>query len=170
MLEQLKVHEGEKFLETILLINSFFQKATLLIDDVVQRHTMRIWSNEPEEILYNKSRCRRGQMVNRNKWICDNLTIPHDISRWSDWLHHPGYLNKRSIINKLYSENCTYESSVHSTIQDYIGRLASRIEGSMFNREKAFVCCLEYLLEECAVMCLWAEEKYDFEYKYPSGR
>ena len=39
----------------------------------------------------------------------------------------------------------------------------------MNDKEFAFDCCLEYLLEECAVMCLWAHEGYDFEL-YPTGR
>ena len=38
-----------------------------------------------------------------------------------------------------------------------------------YNRQQAFDNCLQYLKEECSVMCLWAMEKYDFEV-YPSGR
>ncbi len=167
--QNLNVHEGEKFLATILLLNSSFKKVTLLIDDTIQRHTLKIWSNKPDEFFYNNALLEGDKWLARNKWICDKLTIPYNISRWSDWLTHLSYKEKRDNINKLYQVDSIYQFAVNSTIEEYLERLSNRAEDIYFNRENAFSCCLEYLLEECSVMWLWAQEKYDFEV-YPSGR
>ena len=58
---------------------------------------------------------------------------------------------------------------MHANIDDFLTRYLSRFSTKDVDSERAFQLCLDYLIEECSVMCLWTEKAYDFEV-YPSGR
>lgn len=149
-----------------MLVNSSFKKFTLLIDDTVQRHTLKIFNTEKDVI--NKCLLEGDLWLERNKSIYSLLTVDYNILRWNDWLSHPQYVLKRELMTELYSNNDSYKEAVNFTIHEYLTRIKNR-EYLDFDKNHAFNCCLEYLLEECAVMCLWAHEGFDFEL-YPTGR
>ena len=87
--QNLDAHEDIKLSATIKLINSSFKKCTLLIDNSIQRHTMKIWSNDDEESLYKKALLEGKKWSDRNMHIYKKLEIECDIQRWDDWLLHP---------------------------------------------------------------------------------
>ncbi len=74
--QQLPVHEDNKLLATVKLANKSFKRCTLLIDDVIQRHTLRIFSNEPENVLLNNAISEGDAWLERNKPI-------YEISQWA---------------------------------------------------------------------------------------
>ena len=165
-----KIHEGEKFLATMQLINASFQSCALLMDDSIQRYTMKI--DEPYltlDDLYIKAIQKGDEWLERNKQAYENLTIPYDIIRWEDWRTHKDFDKSYSNIEALYNADEQYKHAIHATIEDFLSRYVIRMVKSNFDRMHAFDCCLQYLKEECAVMCLWAQEKFAFEV-YPSGR
>ena len=166
--QQLEVHEGEKFAATLEIVNASFKRCTLLIDDTVQRHTMRIFSSASEDVLYKEALLEGDDWLERNATILQNLNIEYNISRWSDWLNHPNYLSQHEIVTELYNKDHQYKQSIDTSINEYITRVLKR-RLIKFDLELAFNCCLKYLLEECTIMCLWSQENYDFEL-YPSGR
>lgn len=163
------VHEGEKFIATLELINRTFNDCTILIDDTIQRYTYKIENeNKSDSELYEQA-LREGDMwLERNIHIINSLTIPHRILRWDDWLKHPNYQNQKNKIDNYYNDNLVYKEAVDSNINIFLERYALKNE-KLKNYEQAFNYCLEYLKEECACMCLWALEGYHFEV-YPTGR
>jgi len=170
--QTLSKHEGEKFLATIKLVNASFKTCTVLIDDTVQRHTLKMDSNESDEKLYETSLRLGDEWFHRNKSSYDQLTIPHALLRWDYWLAHPDYSRERKIIDELYSNNYDYQAAMHTTIREYLARNSGRlVQNNGIDSESAFAYCLEYLKEECAVMCLRAQEEYGYDFDvYPTGR
>jgi len=167
--QNLKVHEGEKFLATMKLINNSFKSCALLIDDSIQRHTMKIQSDLPAKALHAKAVMTGDDWLNDNKYIYEQLTIPYTIIRWDDWLTHPNFEGYYELVCNLYERDNQYQEAFHNTIEGFIARYKNKVEATLFNYNRAYKCCVKYLKEECAVMCLWADEGYNFEV-YPSGR
>ncbi len=92
--QNLKVHEGEKFSSTIKLVNLSFRSGTLLIDDTIQRHTMRIFSKKSEEEMISQTLTEGDLWLERNLNAYSSLTIDYKIMRWSEWLMHPLFMTK----------------------------------------------------------------------------
>lgn len=164
------VHEGKKFLATMNLINSSFKSCTILIDDSIQRHTLKIiHTNHSNDFLYKRALTEGDAWLERNKVHIENLTIPYKIERWDRWLQHPDFIKQLNKISFLYETDMEYQHAIQSNINEYLTRYIIRTKQKDFNYENAFSLCLNYLMEECTVMCLWIHEKYQFEV-YPSGR
>lgn len=164
------IHEGKKFLAAMKLINASFKSFTLLIDDSVQRHTMGIESNYPDDYLYKLALQEGDEWLKRNQFVLNQLTIPYNIMRWDDWLISDKYQESYLKVKKIYLENEIYRNAIHANIDSFLTRYLARISvTSKVDQKRAFGLCLDYLLEECAVMCLWVNSKYEFEI-YPSGR
>lgn len=165
-----KIHEGKKFLATIKLINASFKECTILIDDSVQRHTMKINNNANDALLYQMAVKEGDDWLQRNESAYKELTIPYDIMRWDDWLNSASYKASAERVKQYYDNHEDYRNEIHANIEEFLSRYLVRFcENSKVDQQKAFDDCLVYLLEECAVMCLWIEKKYEFEV-YPSGR
>ena len=164
------VHEGEKFLATMQLVNQHFQSCVLLIDDSIQRYTMQI--DEPHcslDTLYIKAVSIGDQWLQRNRSIYETLTIPYKILRWDDWRNHKEFQHFYNKVENLYSHDELYKKAIYKNIDDFLKRYVVRSSQKNFDKKHAIECCLQYLKEECAVMCLWALEGFDFEV-YPSSR
>lgn len=163
------IHEGKKFEAVIKLINNSFKQCTILVDDSVQRHTLAILKNLDAEHLHNFANEEGDQWLARNKSYFAQLTIPYDIMRWDYWLQHMKFPQSLQRVKDKYAQNATYKAAIHANIDEFLSRYLKDIDSTNFDDQRANKLCLDYLLEECAVMCLWPENKYDFEV-YPSGR
>src|SRR3990167_715296 len=166
--QNLKHHEGEEFIATMKLVDRSFSSCTLVVDDSVQHYGMMIWSREPKNAIYFQAILEGDRWLSQNKNAYESLSIPYKILRWNDWVAHPSYSSQRALIDELYESNASYRQAVNFTINEYIQR-RSRHAVNPIDQALATYCCLKYLLEECAVMSLWALEGYDFEV-YPTGR
>ena len=163
-----KCHEGDKLSATIELVNRSFKSCVILIDDSVQRHTLNIISPEKKlNELYEQSIREGDGWLLRNKHIVNSIKIPFYIIRWDKWLYHENFNLKYEKVDKLYNNNASYRESIDINIQEYVERFKKK--GIAFDEKHAFSCCLNYLKEECAGMCLWIDESCEFEL-YPSGR
>lgn len=164
------VHEGSKFLAVINLINRSFKSCTLMIDDSVQRHTIKIGKEDiDDKAAYDLAVTEGNAWLERNKSSYQQLTIPYNIVRWDDWLLKPRFQHTYSKVISLYNENETYSNAIKTNIVDFLSRYKIHHPDRKLDYERAFSLCLDYLLEECAVMLLWAEHQYPFEV-YPTGR
>jgi len=162
------VHEGDKLKATMDLVNRTFKKCTILVDDTVQRHTLKITLPEYDEpSLYEMATNEGDLWIERNQSILNQLTIPCDIIRWERWLLHPKFNIQLDYISNLYNTHLEYKQSIDDTIVEYLTR--TQKNGKVFDYDEATAICLEYLKEECASMLLWVEGGYDFEI-YPTGR
>jgi tRNA-dependent cyclodipeptide synthase len=155
-------HEGEKFAETMHLINQTFSSCKTMLCDSLQRHTLKLTFPElDEDALYEKAMQAGDKWLDRNQAVFKSMTIPHQIIRWDTWLKHPDYPKNREIIEKLYANNTQYQQAVKKTIDKFLLRFQKR--NADFNYEKGYRTCLPYLLEECSIIIpLWVHENCEF--------
>ncbi|MBP9726075.1 MAG: hypothetical protein KBD83_01230 [Gammaproteobacteria bacterium] len=166
-----EVHEGEKFLSTVHLVDRNFNACIMLIDDTLQRHTMAMQAGleEGDEML-DASLKAGDAWLNRNRAAYSQMHIPLVIIRWNEFLLHKKYAFFKSMLKETYKTDIAYQASFDKTIDQFLARY------SRHHQEKNYVVdararrlCLEYLLEECTAMCLWSELGCEFEV-YPSYR
>jgi len=89
--------------------------------------------------------------------------------RWDDWFFHPEFQIFYNKVSDLYKNNSSYRHAIELNINEFLTRffLKNKLDNNHYSNAQEL--CLAYLLEECAVMCLWVYGQYDFEL-YPSGR
>jgi len=163
-----KVHEGEKFIATLKLINEHFKKCLIFVCDTLQRHSIAIVSNSNQELMYYPAKREGDQWIDRNEPLCKTyLNIPYTIRRWDDWFKTESYLHYRKEVDKLYFEDPKFVHIVDGLAQEFSHGLEKR--GDIFDGSVANKHSKEYLLEECAVMCIWHDEGY-FLGNYPPIR
>ena len=163
------IHEGAKFEAVIKLINSSFKHCTILVDDSVQRHTIGIKINASHEELYQLAVEEGDAWLKRNEQAYNQLTIPFNIMRWDDWFNNIHFIESYQRVKQQYNENGLYKNAIDANIDDFLSRYLKDAQDITTDYNHAVNLCLDYLLEECAVMCLWTDQLYDFEV-YPSGR
>lgn len=163
------IHEGEKFSAVIKLMNASFKHCTILVDDSVQRHTIGIMNHVPPDTLYQMAVDEGDAWLKRSERAYNQLTIPYNIMRWDDWYNSKNYITSHERVENEYNTNELFRNAIHANISDFLTRYLSRYAQEEIDYERAFRLCRDYLIEECAVMCLWTEQAYDFEV-YPSGR
>ncbi|QMT60990.1 tRNA-dependent cyclodipeptide synthase [Legionella sp. PC997] len=163
------IHESEKFAAVIKLINASFKQCTILVDDSVQRHTIGIMNHSDPEELYQLAVKEGDDWLKRNERAYNELTIPFEIMRWDDWYNSQNYIEHHLRVQKEYNSNASFHNAINANIDEFLTRYLSRFSAAEVDHERAFNLCLDYLIEECSVMCLWTEKAYDFEV-YPSGR
>lgn len=163
------VHEGAKFSAIINLVNNSFKHCTILIDDSVQRHTKGILKSAAVADLHELAVEEGTAWLQRCEPIYKRFTIPFDLMRWDDWYNSPKYPKSHRRVEDEYDSNKNYRHAIHDNINEFLTRYLSRFSKTEVDYERAFRLCKDYLIEECAVMCLWVEKAYDFEL-YPSGR
>lgn len=163
------IHEGDKFAATLKLINSSFKQCTILVDDSVQRHTMGIINDLEPEALYRRALDEGTHWLSRNDYVINQLSIPYEIKRWDDWFNSIHFFASYERVKAHYETNTDYKKAIDANINEFLTRYLKNHPDISVNDLRAQQLCLDYLLEECAVMCLWPQGKYDFEV-YPSGR
>ncbi|MBA3535149.1 MAG: hypothetical protein H0T84_00840 [Tatlockia sp.] len=159
-------HEGDKLYATLLAADRQFSFARIMVCDSLQRYTMKITSNLTLEQLHLESIKLGDEWIARNLKYIKTMNIPYELSRWNEWLNHPDYTDKLQIIEELYNRDTLFKNSIFSTTHGFISRNSERL---VINKEQAYELSKDYLLEECAVMLILADEGYEFEI-YPNQR
>lgn len=164
-----EIHEGKKFEAVVKLVNKNFKECTILVDDTIQRHNFGIihpsWTDSE---LYDLSREEGDKWLDRNKRAIEsNLTIPYKIIRWDDWSNDPRFGEFHKKIIDMYNSDPEYKDAINNNIDKFLINFGRK--NVIKDMERARECCKVYLQEECAVMCMWADSKYDFEL-YPHDR
>ncbi|MCX7114295.1 MAG: hypothetical protein NTW08_00020 [Gammaproteobacteria bacterium] len=160
------VHEEDKFKATLVAVNQHFSASIIMVCDSLQRHTMEILLPNSKEEIHEYANFLGLQWLERNLYSIKKMAIPVRISRWDEWLHHPNYSKKCTLINEQYLNDNLFKKSVDDTAFLFLSRNAGKLT---LEYEDALYLSKAYLLEECAVMLLLAEEGYHFEI-YPSER
>jgi hypothetical protein len=161
-----EAHEGSKFGATLDLVNTAFESIILLIDDSLQRHSMALNKAEGADFFYPASMAAGDSWLARNKQYYQKLDNLEQIIRWDKWLKHPHYLEKYNQIQILLVKDKDYQKNFDDTITAFLQRNA---QNRYVEDERARKLCLDYLIEECAALCLWPEINAHFEV-YPSKR
>lgn len=164
-----EAHEGERFSSTVKLINRFFGQCIISLYDSLQRYTIALATGEPPEHHHHDAAREGDHWLERNKKFIDQFTIPHHVVRWDYWLNHPNFFKKKQCIIQAMKEDPTYHQAFEKTIETYLTRYQKRTTNILnFDDQEARNICLEYLLEECTVLCLWLDLRCEFEI-YPNS-
>jgi hypothetical protein len=159
-------HEGDKFLATIIAASRQFGSCLIMICDSLQRYTMKILSSLSLLEIHQESNILGDKWIDRNFEAIEQLHIPYAISRWDQWITHPNFIAKSKQIETLYQTDPLFKKSVDSTSHNFTER---KLDTAIVDKQTAMDLSRAYLLEECAVMLLQADEGYHFEI-YPSQR
>lgn len=160
-------HEGDKLEAIIHLINNKFMSCTIVIADVLQRHTLMLENNLSEAEAENiATSIGKEWLASQAKYI-SKLNIPHKIKFWYEWLNSEAYQSQRLITESLYRNNQQIQSAFDLSIEKFLNRNPNFYNPSnqAFAKERA----LEYIKEECSIMPLWIKDKFHFEI-YPANR
>ena len=165
-----EAHEGEKFLTTALLVSEEFKRIVLLVDDSLQRHTMAIDGEGDADSYYKTSIEAGDKWLIRNKSSIRSIKNLEKIIRWDYFLNHMDFKKKQAVILKEHKESEAFKFIMNSTIEGFLNRFHRRLSDKKnFDMERARNLCFNYLVEECAAMCLWPETFCDYEV-YPGKR
>jgi hypothetical protein len=158
-----EIHEGDKFCAALRLINRSFKEVIILVNDSVQWYTHAITnSSKTEKELYENALQEGDFWIKRNThYMKDTLKIPYKLLRWDYWLQHKDFNYYLDKLWNLYRNDAQYKKAIDENIEEFLLRMKKRnIE---IDYDRAYLLCLKYLLEECASMLLWIEEKCHFQ-------
>lgn len=162
-------HYGPYLAATLGLVNKSFGACTFLLGDTLQRHTEAIKkpATNPDSLL-GETEEKGNAWMRENIHLLSKLKIPWNIRRWNHWLEHRRFSELLKRIQHTYTYDQPYKRAIEENIIEYINRLKKRNE-LIVDEKEAYKHCLNYLQEECAAMCLWIDEKCEFEL-YANGR
>ena len=160
---------GAKFAATIYGITNNFKECTIMVCDTLQRHNLLVDGFEDISSAHEKAFEIGNDWLRENEQYFSLFTIPYKVIRWDYWLLHEKYKFSRIKIDDFFEKNDKYRQAFYNATNDFVSRLEKRNTLKYFDFDKAKALSLEYLKEECAVMLLWADNKYNFEI-YPSKR
>ena len=164
-----EVHEGDKFLSTIHLINQSFNRCTICIDDSLQRHSIALEKNGTAEEFYNYSIELGKKWLKRNQAAINQLQIPFEIIYWDKWLNHKYFETELQNIKDFFRSNTNCREAFETSINKFLSRYLKRQSDHKVDIGKAYNLCRDYLFEECTALCLWVKSGFDYEL-YPSKR
>lgn len=159
-----ETHEDKRLIATIDLISTSFKSFTIALHDTLQRHTISINNQENEKNAYDIALALGDKWIERNKKHYNKLTNYFNIKRWDEWLSSDQFYDKKKLI--LSEINCDekYRAFFYKSINEYLTRYSQRLKNPYgFDRKHAEKLCFDYLVEECAVLCLWPNTGCQFE-------
>jgi hypothetical protein len=163
-----QTHEGEHFAATIELLNKSFKSCVMLVDDSLQRHTMALSRTESPDYFYKASLEEGDLWLKRNKKHYQKLNNLEKIVRWDTWLNHPKFDEHKKAIKNLINNDPEYAYAFETAIDGFVNKYCSRVANSAhFDVVRAKRLSLEFVVEECAALCLWTELNCQYE-AYPN--
>lgn len=157
-------HEGALLGATIELIKNHFGLCLITLHDTLQRYTMAL-NRKEDPNYFQEIALREGKAwLERNKKYYTNLKSPLKIISWNDWLNHPNYNEWLLKIKQEINMDTSYKKIFTDTVTEYLDRYCKRLnDPSLFDYKRAQKLCHDYLVEECAILCLWPETNCQFE-------
>lgn len=159
-----QTHEDERFIATMKLIHSYFKDCIITLHDSLQRYTIALDQEQDETFFHDFSVSLGDRWLARNKSHCKMFDEVATIIRWDEWLANPQFEQYKNKIIHAIGNNERYRMAFQNSIEEYLKRYCSRLENvSDFNYERARKLCYAYLIEECAVLCLWPQSGCQYE-------
>ncbi|MBY0544003.1 MAG: hypothetical protein K2Q14_00460 [Gammaproteobacteria bacterium] len=160
-------HEGEMFESTIELVNQNFGSCAISLYDSLQRYTMALQSSKSPEFFHAVATKEGDLWIKRNKKYLDQLNKLEVICRWDMWLQHPTFTRYRKELKDLINTDDEYKAVFDQTVEKYLDKYCSQLmKTPAFDKTRVKNLCLEYVVEECAVLRLWPELQCQYE-AYP---
>lgn len=163
-----QTHENEHFRSTVDLLNTSFKSCIMLVDDTLQRHTMAIEQEKDPDFFYETSITEGDLWLERNEKYYGQLQNLEKIIRWDNWLNHPNFNAQRDSILQLIDSDDAYKTAFQSSVDEFVAKYLARLKNpSSFDTERAKRLSFNFILEECAALCLWQELECAYEV-YPN--
>jgi hypothetical protein len=165
------VHEGEKLKATLACINKF-AGCKIMIDDSIQSYTLAISAphQSPAICLAKAIQAGDDYLAAHADLFNAHLTIPFEIIRWRDFLTLPAWRQAIDNMHRLYQDDLILKAAIHQTADAFLARYERTRASKDYRRDLAEQLCIQYLLEECAVMKeIWIGLGCHYEV-YPSPR
>lgn len=157
-------HENERFIATMKLIDASFSSCLISLHDTLQRHTIAINQDHDAEFFHDTAKIFGDKWLERNKKHYESIADRLVIIRWDDWLNMPEFPDKRNSIVLETNRDKKYKELFDASINEYLNRYIKRLKRpDLFDRGRAERVCFDYLVEECAVLCLWPKLSCQFE-------
>jgi hypothetical protein len=166
------MHEGERLIATVSLVNKAFSHCTIMIDDSIQWHTLSLADPQaaPDALIEAAIAAGDDYLARNKATFARYFTIPYRIIRWRDW---HGSLKWQLAIQNMqtaYDSNTVLKQAIDNNVQTFLARYEKNQAGDKYDRAHAVKMCTKYLIEECAVMeTFWVELGCHYEV-YPCGR
>ncbi len=149
--------DQEKLLSIIELINrSQFQSVNIVIGDTNHRYNLAVQGMSDLE-AFQYAKLLGDQWLEHSQDAINRLSVPYQITRWTDWVSHSQYPHYKQLVNENYDTNPLVKTGFEQSISEYLLRQNPQ-QINADNYEQWHQASLEYLKEECAIiMPLWAE-------------
>jgi hypothetical protein len=123
-------HEDEKFRATLSIVNSYFKKCIIAVNDTLQRHTLSLYHPEKSESeLFEYAYQLGNEWIDRNeKIVKEELRIPYQFKRWDSWFGNDRYFKDIKTVNELYINDRGYKKVIDDVVQTFVDRLSNRTE------------------------------------------
>ncbi len=157
-------HEGERNATTMSLISATFQSCIITLHDSLQRYTIELTKEQDADFFHETAISAGNNWLARNKKYFSYFQNEPKVIRWDDWLKDPDYETYKNIITQTIQLDASYQNTFENTIDEYLTRYIKRLDNpESFDQNRAHALCLDYLIEECAVLCLWQKTGCQFE-------
>jgi hypothetical protein len=161
-------HIGQK-LQAIVDLLQRSEHIIVLISGVLYRHTLQITHGLSIEDAINTSMQNAAEWEQQNISILNTSRTPMTIYRWESWLLHERYEDFRAQLEEHYINDRTFKDAFDNDATAFLDRLSKKYE--IRDRSKAFLICLKYLKEECAVFITMAKSGSPFgHFVYPGSK
>ena len=160
-----QTHEDNRFLATLDLVDKSFQRCVITLHDTLQRHTIALAHEAGTQADYHDEAYATGTLwLNRYQNEINKLTKNFTVIRWDEWLSHADFTSSKDKILSEITKDKNYASLFEQSIAEYLARVTRRLEDpSAFDELRAKQLCYDYLIEECAVLCLQPTTGCEFE-------
>lgn len=158
-----EVHEGELFDITLQLIDKSFISCNILVDDMLQRHTMAMINGGDSED-YKSLAIKNGDLwLQRNLIKIEKLSIPYKIFRYAHWLSHPKFNEYKIKVIDLLKNDMEFKNIFDNTCNKFVDKYCLRKISREHNIEELKYLSSQYLMEECVTYCLLTELACQFK-------
>lgn len=159
-----ETHENGRFLSTLALIERSFSACVIALHDSLQRHTIALSEQGEADSFHERAISVGDAWLERNGQYINKLRVPLKIIRWDQWMRDTKFLESKDRVLLELKRCFKYREVFSSTVEDYLSRYYRRLKHeNLFDKERGQRLCMDYLIEECAVMCLWPNVGCQFE-------
>lgn len=146
------------------LFKTGFRHFLVVVADTLQRHTLALSEEaaNSEDMLLN-AKMAGDQWLEDTKEIFDDFTTTNDdlkslrIVRWEIWQTQSIFESQVSQIRERYSRDSVFRSVVDRVVTRFVHGFLAAHPDIPFDRERAGKLSEEYILEEAAVISMWAD-------------
>ena len=158
-----EAHEGQNLKYSVEVLNrQQYSKVTFVIADTLYFHTEKMQNNsKTNEEIYTALARKGDEWYQRNKEILSKLG-EYTVLHWDYFRMHQDFPLEKGKIEHQYQTNNKFAGRVHQSAKNYIKRNFTQRGIVRKYTKDEFNYCKDYILEECAVLWLWARMSFAF--------